>query len=253
MLSNKNYFKIIQITDTHLFKEDTNLFGLNSNRNFSLVIDQIMLSDISDADAVFLIGDLSQDETHTSYENLAKVVSSLNKPIYWIPGNHDSEEVMNLVFSSYENFNRVRRLETPYWDFIFINSKINNNDKGCISAEELMTLEYELNNNQSKNIALVMHHHPVEVGTPIVDEYILINRAELWDKLSKYNVNLIICGHVHGDYTVTYRNTTIETSPATCLQWEKGATKIKIEEKIGYKTYFFREKSYDFKTKIWCI
>jgi len=44
MQTNKDYFKVIQITDTHLFKNAESLmFGLSSNRNFdSVPVSRIM-------------------------------------------------------------------------------------------------------------------------------------------------------------------------------------------------------------------
>ncbi len=66
-------------------------------------------------------------------------------------------------------------------------------------------------------------------------------------------MKLIICGHVHGDYQVKYKNVMIETAPATCLQWLRGTKILKIDQKIGYKIYHFDDEYYEATTKLWEI
>lgn len=252
MRLSKNYFKVIQITDSHLFMSDKEMLGVNTNKNFSKVIDRVLSDDIKDADAIFLTGDLSQDETPESYKILAEKMTHFDKPIFWIPGNHDSTNNMDIEFSRIANFHRVNKLSTNYWEFLFVDTKKIGTDKGYITDSELKSLTEKINTiNNDKKIALVMHHHPIPVGTPIVDEYIIINSNEFWNALKNFKIDLIICGHVHGDYQIKHGNTDIHTGPATCLQWQKGATEIRMDNKIGYKNYYFRDGSYEYKTKIW--
>ena len=40
------------------------------------------------------------------------------------------------------------------------------------------------------------------------------------DIVSGKNVKLVICGHVHEDYSFKHNNVMIESAPATCLQWK---------------------------------
>ncbi|MEO8400305.1 MAG: hypothetical protein ABI597_00730 [Gammaproteobacteria bacterium] len=112
-------------------------------------------------------------------------------------------------------------------------------------------LKEKLSTSLSDKIAIVMHHHPAKVGTPLIDNYILENAQEFWDVVEKANVSLIICGHVHGDYKFKYKNVMIESAPATCVQWEKGAVKLKADMKIGYKVYHFDEHGYKAIAKMW--
>ncbi len=254
MKLDKNYFKVIQITDTHLFKDrESKIFGLSSNDNFDVVMDKIKYSELADADAIFLTGDLSQDETVESYSHLSKQLQEVEKPIYWIPGNHDSLVTMESVFEKSNNFQRGMILSTSCWDFIFINTKIDGRESGYIASSELKRLFSELSLVRGKKIAIIMHHHPSAVNTPLVDGYILENQKEFWQVLENFNIDLIICGHVHNDYTLIFNNTSIETSPATCLQWQKGVSDFIFERKIGYKVYYFWENAYEAKAKMFNI
>lgn len=245
--------KIVQISDTHLFASDElDVFGVKSNLQFKEVITKIQNEDGHDADMIFLTGDISQDETIESYQKAVSDLAKLNIPVYWIPGNHDNILRLESVFKNTENFYRKTRLLLPGWHFIFLNTKIEGADEGYLSPSELAMLSNELATSPpDKRIAIVMHHHPASVGTPLIDKYILKNLTEFWSVVMRGNVALVMCGHVHGDYQFEHNNIAIESSPATCFQFEKGITNLKIDTKIGYKVYNFDQNSYKASAKIW--
>jgi len=245
--------KVIQISDTHLFADDElAMFGTKSNLTFKKVMRKIIDEDRHDADMIFLTGDISQDETQESYQKIAHDLSDLNLPIYWIPGNHDNLAQVESVFLKARNFNRKSSLSLPHWHLIFLNTKIDGRDDGLLSLSELKRLKNEiLTSPVNKKIAIIMHHHPAPVGTPLIDNYILQNNKDFWDIVTRTKVELIICGHVHGDYQFEYNNVMIESSPATCLQWEKGAKDLKTDMRIGYKIYHFKQDGYKAIAKMW--
>jgi Icc protein len=244
--------KILQLSDTHLFSNsERDIFGVKSNITFNSVIAHAT-QDIKASDLILLTGDLSQDETAASYEKIADTLSVFNKPIYWIPGNHDSLPTMNAVFKKYSTFYQERKLDIGTWSFIFLNTKLENNDAGYLSDDEIKALEYEISHIPfEQNIVIVMHHHPVQVNTPLIDKVMLKNHEVFWNIINKQNVKLIICGHVHGDYKLFEKDIFIESSPATCFQLEKGATELSISKEIGYKIYDFSKTGYTSQAKIW--
>ncbi len=112
-------------------------------------------------------------------------------------------------------------------------------------------IKNELSKNRKNPIAIVMHHHPAEVQTPLIDNYILQNREEFFTIISDSNVSLIICGHVHNDYSFKYKNICIEAAPATCFQFKKNSSQFTIENKIGYKIFYFSSTSYVAQSTFW--
>ena len=245
--------KIIQITDTHFFADDNlEMYGVKPNIKFREVMSRMINEDLHDADMILLTGDMSQDETAESYQKIANHFCNFDIPIYWIPGNHDHNENMEAVFQSTRNFYRVESLSLTDWHLIFLNTKINGREDGCLTQAELDMLRREITATLScKKIAIIMHHHPFPVNTPLIDNYILKNRQDFWNIVNGSGVELIICGHVHGDYSIKYHNMMIETSPATCIQWEKNTTDLKTLLKIGYKIYHLDQSGYKAITKIW--
>lgn len=255
MINEKNIFKVIQITDCHLFKDEAGIMlNVNTYNTFKNVLQNIKENDLSDADAIFLTGDLSQDESQESYLKLIHSFSDFNKKIYWIPGNHDNIKTLNTVFSAHSDFIKGDFLETLYWNFIFLNTKREGIEDGFLESFELKKLEQYLTKSKSKSIAIIMHHHPFTIGTPMVDKCMLINKDQFLNTIAPYNIKMIMCGHVHGDYSIQLQNgLTLEASPATCIQWLKGAVEPAFEMKIGYKIYHFGIKKYAAFSRLWNI
>ncbi|STX29692.1 3',5'-cyclic adenosine monophosphate phosphodiesterase CpdA [Legionella beliardensis] len=252
----KNNLKIIQISDMHLFAEDeSRIFAIDSNVHFSQVIEHIKSHELKDADAIILTGDLSQDETAASYNRIVGAFNGFNLPIYWIAGNHDNVQIMQDCFKDATFFQNTPLLACNYWHFIFINTKIPGSGSGYINEKELKFIAEEINKlkKTNKKIALIMHHHPMTINTPLMDQYGLENRDALWEKIADSPVQLIICGHVHGHYRFKHRNINIECSPATCFQIPKGANDLQIEQAIGYKIHYFKANTYQSVPIIWKI
>lgn len=250
----KDTLKIIQITDTHLFgHDDQKIFGHDSNNNFIEVIEKIKNNDLFNTDFIILTGDLSQDETANSYLNVMRAMSEFSLPIYWIPGNHDDLGIMNAVFAESHWFSYIKSLLMKYWNFIFLNTKMIDSESGYLKKEEIDHLSKEVINSKltNKKLAIIMHHHPIRVQTPLIDNYILNNDKVFWDTVKDVEDGLIICGHVHGDYSFRFKNFKIECSPATCFQFEKGANVLKIENSIGYKVHNFNYNEYSSRSVIW--
>ena len=250
-MQNKTY-KVIQITDCHLFKDTSLMLEVDTDKTFKEVIQRVSQKDLDDADAIFLTGDLSQDESPGSYEKIVNALESFSLPIYWIPGNHDCVKTVEKSFSKGVLFNRVNYFNTDYWTYIFLDTKIEGYEHGYLSEGELENLRSSLQQSSGRSIAIIMHHHPAKMGTPMIDSCMLTNPADFWSIVSDYNVKLIMCGHVHGDYSIKYNEQiTIEASPSTCIQWAKGAIEPTFENKIGYKIYQFENNNYVSQAKIW--
>jgi Icc protein len=221
----KNHLTIFQITDTHLFNNDeANLYGVNTNKTFLEVIRKIKSSKEKQPDIIFLTGDLSQDCTEESYKKLMSAIDELQIPSYWIPGNHDNTKTMQVTFNASKMLKRADFLELPYWNMIFLDTLLKGSDAGYLTEVNLNQLHNYLEalTKHQKPIAIVMHHHPIATMTPLIDEYMLRNNEFFLEMIEKFPlVKLIICGHVHGDYQMIYKNIKIEASPSTCMQWKK--------------------------------
>ncbi|MBA2652249.1 MAG: metallophosphoesterase [Tatlockia sp.] len=254
-INKKDCVKIIQLTDTHLFSNDSLLFGVNCNKTFDKVIDHIYKHELHDTDLILLTGDLSQDESQGSYQYLLNAFKPFQIPVIWIPGNHDNLNLMDATFSKSSFFFRMKQLELKHWIFIFLNTQLEGEINGFINQDDFISIKNGIENGAlfNKKIALIMHHHPVSVDTPLIDKYIINNQEELWKNIRNSNVELAICGHVHGDYLIHHNNVKIESAPATCFQFKKGSTTLDIENLVGYKIHYFEQGNHHSKSVIWDV
>jgi Icc protein len=240
--------RVVQITDLHLFSmPSSSLQGYCTYEAFRGTVDYLITNLSLKPDLILLTGDLSQDESVESYQLALLQLKRLNSPIYWIHGNHDSEDKVRFVFDSAENVKQLSRLCTPTWDFISLNTCRPGTDNGHIEEVEYESFleKIEKSKKDKKAVAVVMHHHPFPVATPLIDACMLQDNERLITILNTIpEIKLVICGHVHGEYTVKLSRQNVETGIATCFQWEKGTHTIRTENKRGFTIFDFDEYSY---------
>ena len=81
--------RLLQLTDTHLFADPGGiLYGVNTRNSLTAVIAAIKRAG-ERPDAILVTGDLSQDESTTSYQILRDMLAQLEAPVFVLPGNHD--------------------------------------------------------------------------------------------------------------------------------------------------------------------
>lgn len=246
--------KIIQISDTHLFSDPLGkLHGYCSHQLLSDTVTHLISTyhPANRPDFYLLTGDISQDESIESYKLALTQLERLDAPIYWIHGNHDDKNRIKSTFNLSKNLIQLKKLVTPAWDFIAIDTCQAGTDTGHIGKEEmrLFLSAVDKSKQSHKNIAVVMHHHAYPVGTPLIDECILRNSDDFIHAVKSIDeIKLIICGHVHGDYRIPIGDKFIETCPASCFQWKKGTQGIDTENKRGFKFFEFDTNTYKSRT-----
>lgn len=245
-----SHMKIIQITDSHIKKHaDALLYGVNVREQFEKVIKH--LSTIKDEFDYFLLtGDIADDGSPEAYEYFAKHLSYFNKKVFYINGNHDDKENMQKTFSKFPNFEYLDTLNFGNFTLVGIDSCLQNKDHGTINEKELLRVKTILTklSTENKNCVLVLHHHPVIVNTPLIDDCTLVNSEEFLNLINKYSfVKLILSGHVHNDYKIKINDYCwFESAISTFIQFNKGGiSETEMNSDIfGYKILSFKENSY---------
>ncbi|KAF3997106.1 metallophosphoesterase [Glaciimonas immobilis] len=247
-MKNKNVINILQITDMHLFSDKAaTLHGNCTYKSFSNTVDHIISCYNEKFDIAIVTGDVSQDESLESYALALHQLERLGVPIYWIFGNHDDEYKIKSIFNTSRVLKQLTKITTGFWDFISLNTSRPGTAKGYIDSADFSIFAENVKISQlaGKNIAIIMHHHPYPVNTPLVDECMLQNDENFFRLITETEqIKLIICGHVHGDYKILNKNHVLETCPATCFQWNKGTDNVEIENRSGFKIHRFNKKSH---------
>lgn len=236
---------VIQITDLHITKEG-DLFGYDTYHRLSKAVNKIGTIIQNHKNPLLLVtGDISQDGTIESYKKVFDLLKKLNCKIFWLHGNHDDLETLKLVSSNYQNMHELNLITIRNWAFIKLDSVKTGSDIGYIKNDDIETLEDRIKGLPDKNIAIVMHHHPIDSGTPLVDESKIENHEVLLELIKRQkNIKVIICGHAHNNYSIPYESANVEIAPASCFQWLKGTKNISTVDAIGYTVYKFQTNTY---------
>lgn len=186
------------------------------------------------ADVVIVSGDISHDGEMLSYEHFFKGMVMLGLPFYFFPGNHDNKLNLRDVSLKYGHDSDVKFMDNNYWKVLSIDTVVDNEDYGYVAEDALRAFEYEVNSNSRKNVALFLHHHLIPVGTPIVDECMLMNASDVLFLCSKTNVKFIGSGHAHTLFQRKIGDILVSVSPAICSQWKNGTKDINSIDNSGF-------------------
>lgn len=228
--------RILQLTDIHLFSDTSSPTAIKNRASFDSVVSYIIShSGQLNVDGIVVSGDISHDGSVESYRYFFSKMELLDIPYTYLLGNHDSAEHVLLAHQQHEGVNNVDdfRFSDSQWRILFVNSVVKGRDHGFVSSQELKQLESQLSDSDRKT-AVFMHHHLFPVGTPLVDECLLLNSHELLSVCRRNDVSFIGSGHAHTLFQRKTGDILLSVSPAVCYQWENGATSVKIVENSGF-------------------
>ncbi len=213
---------IIQLTDTHLFKEKSGkLLGLNTHKSFQAILEHIAGS--APADLILATGDLAQDGSSDAYRRLSSALSSLNMPSFWLPGNHDDPDVMAQSMINKFVFSQ-KRILIQNWQIILLDSKVDNKVYGQLSSEQLDFLHACLSDKPEHYALVALHHQPMNVGSKWLDGIGLKNSAEFFAVMARHpQVKGVMWGHVHQEFEKNMGHVKLFSTPSTCVQFQPGS------------------------------
>lgn len=250
----KHSLKLIQLSDIHFLDDPTEtLGGMNTHDSLQAVLADIQKKHLM-PDQVLLTGDLAQNGGKASYQRLAQTMSAFSCPIYCIPGNHDDHDEMK-KFLIGKNLYRQHYFSWENWRIILMDSTAPGLDDGFFAESDFAYMENQLSSADYQHALLVMHHQPIAIQTPYIDEIRLINEALFWEKIRRFpQIKAIIFGHVHQVFESVYRGIQIMSAPSTCTQFLPKNNKFAIDATLtpGYR-WLELKKDGSILTKIYRI
>ena len=214
-------FRIVQVTDPHLFNDPkSELLGINTQASFSQVLTEIQQQHYA-YDLVLATGDLVQDSSDNGYLRFCQNVKSLEKMVFWIPGNHDFQPKM-VEFLTKENVNAGKHiLLGEHWQILLLDSQVQGVPHGQLEAEELAWLQAKLAAYPQRYTLVVLHHHLLSTGSRWLDQHNLRNPHELAGILAPFpRVKAILYGHIHQQVDSTWHGYHVMATPSTCIQFK---------------------------------
>jgi Icc protein len=234
-----NQKTVINITDCHIGGRVEHHGG--EPRDMLLaVLDEIHHKETPDL--IIVSGDLSDTGQHDDYSWLKLQLQRFSCPVLAIPGNHDDSNTIDKVFNAGRGlFNASCRLDN--WLIIPLDSCLPGVESGLLASKTLDDLDQRLGLQPKSPTLITVHHPPIAIGTPWLDEMKLENGDELMKVLARHSqVRLLLCGHVHQSVDMYHRHVRILSSPATCRQFLPGSDTFAIDPiPAGYRQIILGE------------
>lgn len=244
-----NDIRCFQITDMHLFAgADGTLLGVNTNDSLTQVLD--LAKQNQDPDIVLLTGDLTQDYSIAAYQRVVNQFSCFQCPVHPIAGNHDSMVNMHRVFgNTYMNPNHF--IEFEHWVIILLTSHVPGKVFGRLEISEMEFLQDHLKKVGDRSVMIVMHHHPVPIGTKWLNP-LGVQEPEwfLHTIHSHPQVKMVVWGHIHQEFHQHIDGIDFIATPSTCIQFKPGKTDFTLDEvNPGYREFILQADG-SFKTEV---
>ena len=226
--------KIIQLTDLHLQQNQTDEYkGIYPDQHLQQCLAWVAEQDY---DLLLLTGDLSHAGYESAYQRLLNYLTAVDKPWYWLPGNHDDAELMASLHE--QNVDSVRRLGIGNWQLVLLNSthEPDGRGSGSVSAVHLQQLVNQISAHDSAHTMVVLHHNPIAVDSTWQDEIMLENAEEflqVLDANTGQKVKVVLCGHIHQEQDLQRHGVRYLGSPATSVQFAIKQQQFLLQPELG--------------------
>lgn len=227
--------RVLQLTDSHLFAEaDGRLLGMNTADSLTRVVAQVR-AEQAEIDLLLATGDLSQDASPASYQRFAQLTEGLAQHSRWLPGNHDEARVMHGFCAGSALLEPL--IDLGNWRILLLDSSIEGAVPGLLDAQQLARLDAALASAGERHLLVVLHHHPVPIGSQWMEPIGLRNGNALLQRLAgRSQVRALLWGHVHQSFDQMRGSLRLLASPSTCVQFEPGSDSFQVGSQApGYR------------------
>jgi 3',5'-cyclic AMP phosphodiesterase CpdA len=164
-------------------------------------------------DAVILTGDVADHGTVEEYEIARDLLSPL-EPLVVCPGNHDSRTEFRKVLLGEQGDGPVNQvLRLPEVTIALCDSSIPGRPDGLLDEETLAWLDDVLATSQVP-VLVGMHHPPIALGVPYVDEIRLGEPHRLEEVLRRRpRAVAVLAGHAHTAASGTFAGLPLRVAP----------------------------------------
>jgi 3',5'-cyclic AMP phosphodiesterase CpdA len=159
-------------------------------------------------DVVLVSGDLADHGLAAEYDELAGELE-FDMPVLVLPGNHDVSAPLRAGLASFVSspgsdhpVHQVREVGAAR--FVLVDSTVPGADHGLLSSESLSWLDGVLREPYDGPLFVAMHHPPLELHHPVMDQWKLMETDALAEVLNGKPVTAILTGHVHNAIVTTF-------------------------------------------------
>ncbi len=248
--SQHDFVELLQITDTHIFADEKDIFdGVDTTASLNEVLN-LARENNWPVDAIIATGDLVHDARTIAYDRWLEVFTSIEEPVFCLPGNHDSPGLMHKLLNT-NNVHTSKSIEIGAWIIIMLDSFLLGTHAGQLQQHELEFLDDILRDNQDKHALVCLHHPPVDIGSVWLDGMQLNNSEEFFVVLDKYpHVKAAIWGHIHQEFNAERNGVHLMATPSTCVQFMPEAGEYRRDGRTAGYRYLKLHSSGEIETYI---
>lgn len=193
---------LAQLSDTHLRHPDEPLVrGLVDPR--PALAEALVALAAHAPEAIVCTGDLSDDGTVASYEELRRLVQpvadGLGAKVIWGNGNHDDRAAFRSALLDGPATDEP--LDQVHWlgglRVLWLDTTVPGAARGEVSPESLGWLERQLAAPAPEGTLLGMHHAPLPVVQDLAASWELLGQRDLEAVVAGSDVRAILAGHFH--------------------------------------------------------
>lgn len=192
--------RFIHLTDPHLMPPGRLLYGIDPAERLRAAVSDIDTR-VNDAAFVIITGDLVHRADPAAYGLLREVLGDLTIPVHLGIGNHDDRAAFRSAFpdtpADSDGFVQFAFTQSGF-GFAMLDTVDAGESSGFLCANRLAWLRDTLRSFGDTPAVLFLHHSPVALGIPDLDDIGLRNAADFREIIENAgNVRHVFFGHVH--------------------------------------------------------
>jgi len=171
----------------------------------------------SSVHVVLVSGDLADHGLEAEYAELAGELA-FDVPVLVLPGNHDVSAPLRaglaaLVDSPGDGHPIHQVREVGIARFVLLDSTVPGAGHGLLSDKSLAWLDDVLREPFDGPVFVAMHHPPLALHHPVMDQWMLEEQGALAEILSGKPITAILTGHVHNAIVTSFAGHTVRGAP----------------------------------------
>jgi len=218
---------IAQISDTHILAKTSNEPAAAERAgNLRRCIADINRQHV---DAVIHTGDSVHHASAEEYAHLREILSDLNAPLFFTPGNRDRRDGLRAALDGLATLPEGDFLhyavETYDTRLVALDSVSAGDRKGAFCAQRLAWLQETLAREPQKPTIVFMHHPPFDVVPYYEDGYRKAEDATNLSALIRRHPQVVklLYGHVHCLHHEPWAGTMATITPSIAVDLRKGS------------------------------